>query len=79
MQRSADAGEAPLLIDPQVGDEVRHAEAELRVVDRERVVVDDRAVGAEEAGRGDVNRAAALVAGSSAEMVPEKPLPNWAV
>jgi hypothetical protein len=47
MQGCTDAGEAPLLIDAQVGDEVRHPEAEgagslSEALDRERVVGDDR-------------------------------------
>src|SRR5262245_27383764 len=47
MQGCADAGEAPLLIDAQVGDDVRHPEAEgagslSEALDRERVVGDDR-------------------------------------
>ena len=44
MERGADAGEAPGLVNAQVGDDVRHPEAEVGVVDCERVVVDDRAL-----------------------------------
>ena len=42
MQSGADAGKAPGLINAQVGDDVRHPEAEVGVIDRQAVVVDDR-------------------------------------
>ena len=81
MQGCADAGEAPLLIDPQVGDEVRHRKPlrTLPLRDRTRCRVTSAVAGINEAGRRQVHRAPLRVAGSSAEMVPEKPLPNWAV
>ena len=60
MQSGADAGEAPGLIDAQVGDDVRHPEAEVGVIDRQGVVVDDRTVEVEERGAGDVDGAVAL-------------------
>src|SRR6185436_12121870 len=62
MQRAADAGEAPGLINAQVGDDVRHAEAEAAAsarIDRHAVVVDGRTVKPEEGGGGDVDCAAA--------------------
>src|SRR6476469_2930208 len=60
VQRGADADEAPSLIEPQVCDDVRHPEAEVSVIDRQAVVVDDRAVRTEERRVGHVDRAAAL-------------------
>ena len=60
VQSGADADEAPSLIEPQVGDDVRHPEAEVSVIDRQAVVVDDRAVRTEERRGGHVDRAAAL-------------------
>jgi hypothetical protein len=78
MQGCADAGEAPLLIDPQVGDQVRHPEAGAGV-DRERVVGDQRGGRDQEAVVDRSTVPALRVAGRSSEMVPEKPLPNWAV
>src|SRR5262245_55909972 len=56
MQRDAHAGEAPGLVDAQVGDKVWHAPAEAAGIDAQPVVVDERAAG-EEARSGDVDRA----------------------
>ncbi len=80
MQRGADAGKTPSLINAQVGDDVRHPEAEVGVIDRQAVVVDDATVEAEEVGVMTSTVPPPLrVAGSSSDSVPEKPLPNWAV
>ena len=59
MQRGADAGKAPSLINAQVGDDVRDPEAEGRV-DRQAVVVDDHTVLTEERRVGHVDGAVAL-------------------
>jgi hypothetical protein len=78
MQGCADAGEAPLLIDPQVGDQVRHPEAGAGV-DRERVVGDQRGGRDQEAVGRQVHRARLVGGGAFERDVPERPLPNWAV
>ena len=54
VQRNADAGIAPGLIDAQVGDDVGHPETEVAVIDRKGVVIGHRTVGSEEARRGRI-------------------------